>query len=382
MHKKTVESLFTTCEGLLKSKKLSVTEMGRGMNSNTTPKHCIKRADRLVSNQALISHKETIYSAFIKELAPIDNFLVISVDICFLTPDTKYQVIRGSIAVGGRALTLYEHVFKNGKSKQRKASNYFLKKLSEIVPSSATVVIVTDAGFHNRWFCLVRSFNWDFIGRVRQNKTFITKDCEKKYCNSLHSKAKLMPEYQGQMKLCRTNTLSCHLYTVKKKIKGTKKKNKKGTPDKGSYSKTHGKSQREPWVLASSLPPEKYSAHQIVSMYSSRMQIEEAFRDLKNHRYGFSFKYTLTRDARRLNNLLLIAAIVVFIAWLAGKVAEKKNWQRHYQSNTTKRRVLSHFYLGLLVLSTNIYRIKLSDVKIILYEIKKTSQLSRRSNLF
>ncbi|WP_240931808.1 transposase, partial [Azotobacter chroococcum] len=39
--------------------------------------------------------------------------------------------------------------------------------------------------------------------------------------------------------------------------------------------------EREPWLLASNLPEERWSAAQVVAIYKRRMQIEEGFRDLK-----------------------------------------------------------------------------------------------------
>ncbi len=51
------------------------------------------------------------------------------------------------------------------------------------------------------------------------------------------------------------------------------------------------------------------------------MQIEQAFRDLKSHRFGCAFEDTLTRDARRLEMLLLIHALATLIAWLEGLAA-------------------------------------------------------------
>ena len=58
VHKKVIETLTIACEGLLKAKKLSVTAIGRSIDSKTTDKHNIKRIDRLVSNPSLDGHRE------------------------------------------------------------------------------------------------------------------------------------------------------------------------------------------------------------------------------------------------------------------------------------------------------------------------------------
>jgi hypothetical protein len=51
------------------------------------------------------------------------------------------------------------------------------------------------------------------------------------------------------------------------------------------------------------------------------MQIEQGFRDLKSHRYGCAFEDTLTREARRLEMLLLIHMLASLAAWLVGLAA-------------------------------------------------------------
>lgn len=371
MHKKLKDSLLACCEGLMTGKKLSVTAIGKAIKSPTSVKHQIKRSDRLFSNAALLDQKDTIYRSLLLKVLPVDGFVPILVDTCFITPDSELQVLRGSIAASGRALTLYEIVYRNGDLSF--TMELFLKKIKEILPTHIHAVFITDAGFHNRWFKLVKKYGWDFIGRVRQNKIFKTRNGESRYCNSLHETAKSKPKCEGEIMLCKNNSIACNLYTVKKKILGRKNKNKKGGIAKGSYSRVHAKSQREPWVLASSLSVKKFDASAIVHLYSLRMQIEESFRDMKSSRSGFSLKQILTRCLKRLNALMLIAAIVTFIVWLNGKIAENKNWQRHFQSNTLKRRVVSNFSLGFMVLSSKIFRIRLEDFKKELCNIRENN---------
>ena len=81
------------------------------------------------------------------------------------------------------------------------------------------------------------------------------------------------------------------------------------------------------------------------------MQIEENFRDLKNHRFGWSLRHVRSGSAKRLNVLLLIAALAMLVTLLLGRLAEQRGHHRRYQSNTiTDRRVLSFFVLGRLIL--------------------------------
>ena len=97
----------------------------------------------------------------------------------------------------------------------------------------------------------------------------------------------------------------------------------------------------------------------IISLYKTRMQIEESFRDVKNSRWGFSLDEAKVSTKFRYENLLLVGVLATFAVWLTGKVAELKNVHRQYQANTIKtRNVLSTFYLGCRVLNKQVLEIK------------------------
>jgi len=104
----------------------------------------------------------------------------------------------------------------------------------------------------------------------------------------------------------------------------------------------------QPWVLATSLESEP--AEEVERLYSTRMQIEESFRDTKNNRFGWALDFSRTTSCGRINALLLIASLAHFVVVFAGLGAERAGVQRYYQANTVKkRRVLSLFTLGNLV---------------------------------
>lgn len=371
LHQKTSDSLTIICEALLKSKKLNITAIGRAIDGKTTEKHCIKRADRLVSNSILENNRDIFYQALAHKIVPKTGWCPVLVDTSCLTADSKFQMIRASLALDGRAFTLFEMAYKNGKLSS--IWKIFLNRLRKILPEKkGRVIIITDAGFHNKWFHLVREQKWDFIGRIRQEKNYTTSDGRTFTCKSLHTTATLQPKHHGTVFLSKEShnkTIICDLYTVKKKSKGRKMKTKLGTIKKGKYSKTIAKGQKEPWVLASSLPKNSFTAEEIVRLYAFRMQIEQSFRDMKNSKYGFCFKHTLTRSVTRLNILLLIAAIVTFVIWVIGVLAEQKKWHLKCQSNTSKKRTLSLFYLGTIVLGSKYFQIESSEIKFILKNI-------------
>ena len=115
----------------------------------------------------------------------------------------------------------------------------------------------------------------------------------------------------------------------------------------GLYRKLH----RAPWLLATSLPHTAGNANRIMRAYAQRMEIEETFRDLKNHRWGFALRYARTTHTKRLEVLLLISALASLVLWLMGLAAKTRQWTRHFQANTDRHRnVLSIVFLGARVL--------------------------------
>ena len=68
------------------------------------------------------------------------------------------------------------------------------------------------------------------------------------------------------------------------------------------------------------------------------MQTEETFRDIKNHRWGWSFEDARSESDERLNALLLIAALAALATLLVGIIAEHRRMQRYYQANTIRNR--------------------------------------------
>lgn len=87
-----------------------------------------------------------------------------------------------------------------------------------------------------------------------------------------------------------------------------------------------------------------------MSIYRKRMQIEEGFRDVKSLRFGFGFAFDLHRTPcpRRIEVLLLIAALACYALYLAGLQAQTTGRSRRFQSNSVRHKtVLSLWRIGL-----------------------------------
>ena len=78
------------------------------------------------------------------------------------------------------------------------------------------------------------------------------------------------------------------------------------------------------------------------------MQIEEGFRDVKSEHLGLGLNLHRSRCPKRIEVLLLIAALANYLLFLTGLQARERDLERRYQSNSLKvKRVLSLWRLGM-----------------------------------
>ena len=166
------------------------------------------------------------------------------------------------------------------------------------------------------------------------------------------------------MQLTRQSPYNCYFVLYKGKAKGRSKITCHGERARSHNSEQCARREREPWLLATSLPATSKLAKRVVALYSARMQIEESFRDVKSVRFGIGFELNLTRSKKRLQVLLLIAMFATFILWLLGMAARRRQQHLQYQANTVKdRHVLSVVYLGLRVACDRRFEFTLSELR-------------------
>lgn len=114
---------------------VSITALGRAVSGTTFIKHKIKRLDRLIGNPRLKSDRLEIYGAMAGLLLKSLPLPLIIIDWSPLTDDQSQQLIRASLPVGGRTLTLYEEVHPNKKLGNRRVQHQFLARLKQLLPS-------------------------------------------------------------------------------------------------------------------------------------------------------------------------------------------------------------------------------------------------------
>jgi DDE family transposase len=346
LHQKRWNIFWLAVEALIFGRRLWLTALGRALSRNAKEKHGIKAIDRLLGNKKLYRDRFRVAHAVASWLARNRTDLIVLID----TFEIRYEVIAvtASLAYDGRSFPIWSTT--TGKIKLAASQcRRFLKELAKIIPNSCKPILVTDAGFESNWLEEVAKLGWDYVARVRGQTNFLYKG-DWAGCKELHRLATTRPKNLGDVWFPKRNPERRRLVLSKlPKSKHRRVKTRRGPGNDTNY-KEYRKNAHEPLLLATSLA---CRATQVVAIYQMRFQIEESFRDLKCHRWGWSLRHTLTRKRERLEILLLIAAIAAVAQQMVGIAADALGLARRFQSNTvSNRRVLSINLLGSLVLNS------------------------------
>lgn len=373
IHKTRLNTLFTFVHSGLKDQRLTVTYLGRGLKelSKTDKKHDIKRADRLCGNTYLHSERIDFYKYMTESLIANERHPLLIVDWSPINGSEIFQLLRVSIPMGGRALTIYEKTYEESDLNTRAAHQELLDAIKYCLPEGCRPIILADAIFKTPWFKAIENMGWYWVCRVRGNVQ-LSIDGENwqrssEWFASANSKAASL----GEIYFSKTTKHPCIATLYKGINKGRIKKKLRGGKSQCSTDKYQEKKAKEPWLLISCLPQKwDINPNKVMKLYATRMQIEEAFRDTKNAKLGISLEFANSRTPERFDILLLIGALILYILWCIGFVAEQLNFHHSLQANTVKnRRVLSHIYLGREIIDDERYTVDDAFIIWVLHEL-------------
>lgn len=363
MHKVRQASLRSCLYSLLSGSSATVTDIGRGIDSATLEKHRIKRADRLLSNTHLYREINTIYSSLTAHLTTGLTRPIILVDWSDLDPYKRHFLLRASLAVNGRGLTLYEEVHSINTKEKPATHKRFLECLHQMMDKTSRPIIVTDAGFKSPWFRQVKALGWDFVGRVRKPHLYTTDNQQWQCISVLYKQATTRPRAL-KAAISKSNPFACHLVIIKQKKIGRKRLNRSGKPKQSKASLVHERSANDPWLLSTSLPMDEHLSREVVNIYRSRMQIEESFRDIKSERFGLGFNHNHTYKLMRMKVLVLLATLAHWTLMMIGIISTAANQHYQYQVNSTRhKRTLSFHFIGLRTVANRTARFTQLDIQ-------------------
>ncbi|MEW3370709.1 IS4 family transposase [Escherichia coli] len=223
LHLKRLNSLTLACHALLDCKTLTLTELGRNLPTKARTKHNIKRIDRLLGNRHLHKERLAVYRWHASFICSGNTMPIVLVDWSDIREQKRLMVLRASVALHGRSVTLYEKAFPLSEQCSKKAHDQFLADLASILPSNTTPLIVSDAGFKVPWYKSVEKLGWYWLSRVRGKVQYADLGAENwKPISNLHDMSSSHSKTLGYKRLTKSNPISCQILLYKSRSKGRK----------------------------------------------------------------------------------------------------------------------------------------------------------------
>jgi len=345
IHAKRLNALMCAVSALLAGRRLTLTAVGRFMPGDGQPRHAIKRADRLLANSHLQTERPLFYLMMLRALLGALKHPLVLVDWSPVDAPGCFFLLRAAVPLAGRSFVIYERVHE--REGCPKYQGQLLKALALMLPPDCIPILVADSGFRRPWFKAVEAQGWYYVGRVRNRDLCRLDEQPWQPIKTLYEQASASPKSLGTYQMTRNAPYLTQLYLLREPALGRKHRRVTGKIAEDKRSRQNAHREREPWLLASNLPAEQWTAAKVVAVYKRRMQIEEGFRDVKSEHLGFGLNLHRSRCAKRIEILLLIAALANYVVFLLGFKARLAGYEQRFQSNSIERkRALSLWRLG------------------------------------
>jgi len=221
-------ALSISVDSVINGASLSLTSIGRnnGSSHNKLEKHSIKRADRLIGNKTLHAKRMQYYQVIAHQF--ITNKIPLIIVDWSSVYNYNFVMLRASLSIDGRAITLYEEVYSDENHGSHKAHVRFLANLARVLPLNCQPIICTDAGFKIPWFKVIEKHKWYWLGRVR-GVTYcqVNNSADWELVSEQHGKAKSKATEFFQCLLSKTHAYRCRGVLFKKSSQGRRKVNRK-----------------------------------------------------------------------------------------------------------------------------------------------------------
>ena len=224
IHATRLQALMAAVEAGLHGAPVSITALGRSLSGPAYIKHKIKRMDRLAGNHHLKTERMALYAAMTQWLLKSLPMPLILIDWSPLAADQSQQLLRASLPVGGRSITLYEEIHPNKNLGNRQVQHQFLERLQHLLPLHVKPIVVADSGFRTPFFREVERLGWHWLGRIR-NRDFIAfanHSNDWLAAKSLYAKATRKAKLLGAALWVRNYPLSGQLVSFYRPVKGRK----------------------------------------------------------------------------------------------------------------------------------------------------------------
>jgi len=361
IHRRRLSVLLEAVAATVSGPRLTLTEIGRRFGGGSDLRHRIKRADRLLANRHLRRDAKQIYAALARMLLAGVAEPLIVIDWSDLKEDQSLHLLRASVPVGGRSLTLYEEVHPQRNLGNRQVQHRFLQQLKALLPATAEPIIVADSGFKVPFYREVERLGWRWVGRVR-GRDYVKLKHRWRSCKRIFAEATTTATALGIGEWVRSNPLRAAFVLIRKPKQGRRAKTAAGKRSRSKKSQQAARNAREPWLLVASTRLADWPAKRLVKVYRQRMQIELSFRDMKSQHFGEGLECSASRGVGRYTVLVLIASLAAILLWLIGTAAERCGVHERLRPGSRKRRAYSRLFLARLLLTLEDCRTTMAEL--------------------
>jgi hypothetical protein len=310
--------------GVLLCRSLILAEIARGFETEVAFPHNLKRVARFVSNPRInsLQSKQIIARRLLRQLhhrlqLKATEPLEIIIDWTSVWP---YQVLSALVPVSGRAVPVLQWAIARDhlKAQQNTFEMQFIAALRGCLPKHWKVVIVADRSFQRvALLQYLDSQGFGYVIRVKGDACVAV--------GPYNGKLRDYPLQVGQcFKLRKVTYHKTERYELKMVLTCERRDSKVCS-----------------WMLATNLG---LSARQTVAIYARRFWCEESFRDQKQE---FDLEGVRVKQAERLENLLLVLAIVVMILAVIGMRGNKVECAEKFCPRKRERALLSWAQIAL-----------------------------------
>jgi len=183
---------------------------------------------------------------------------------------SELHLLRASLPVGGRSLTLYEAVHPQQQFGNRVVQQRFLGRLAQLLPAPVAPIIIADAGLKVPFYREVERLGWRWVGRMR-GRDYRRLNHRWVSCQTLFKRATNKPTALGEGDWVRSNPLRARVVLVRLAEKGRCGNTASGKRSRSKASTHSARSAKEPWLLVACTRFANLPAKQLVRWYRQRM---------------------------------------------------------------------------------------------------------------
>jgi len=325
LHRKRIESLAGATTGVLRSAEVGIHAIGRALalarGGTVKAKHTVKQVDRMLGNEAIDVWR--LFESWVPFVVAERTELLVALDWTEFERDKQSTISVSVVTSHGRTTPLVWMTVEV-ESKHDQSIHFeqaLLARLRQVLPPTVKqVIVLADRGFGDvPRLDGFTEFGFDFVVRIKGPLRVSDASGTERAAEEWLGPGGALRTLKGARITLQHSPVAAFVAVKKAQMK-------------------------EGWFLVTSLA--EITGTEVMKLYSRRFTIEESFRDIKNLRFGMGLSGARVSTRDRRDRLLLLSAMGIALLTLLGAAGEAVGLDRHFRTNTSKKRQYSLFHQG------------------------------------